>query len=183
MELDKSLNEFIAEAVEADTENTRFLIDNDQSADWALSKIKELENELSKIECFAEKQINNIKHWQAKQSEKHENSISYFQGLITEYAFKQRKENPEFKSTKLPSGRFGFRKSQPRWDYDDDTVVKALESNGLNEFVNVKKAPVKAEIKKVFVVNNGQVVNPETGEVLEGVTVVEREDSFSVKAE
>lgn len=181
--LDKSLNEFIAESVEADTEKTRFLIQDDQSADWALSKIKEAENELNKIEHFAETKINNIKHWQARQSETHENSISYFKGLITEYAIKKREENPEFKSIKLPSGRFGFRKAQPKWNYDDEKVVNALESNGLTSFVRVKKAPIKADIKKAFAVNNGQVVNPSTGEIVEGITVTEQEDNFNVKVE
>src|SRR5690625_1736216 len=116
-ELEKSLNEHIAEEVNNDD---RFVIDSEEKADWALRKIKEAENEIDKAEYFAETQIRQIENWRIKQTDKHYESIEYFQSLLAEYLQNKRKEDPKLKSITLPTGNVGFSKRLLKWLYIDD---------------------------------------------------------------
>lgn len=177
-ELEKSLNEHIAEEVNNDD---RFVIDSEEKADWALRKIKEAENKIEEIEEFAEHQIRQIENWKAKQTGKHHESIDYFQSLLAEYLNNKRKEDPEIKSITLPTGNVGFRKRQPKWIYNDEVLLESLESENMNDLIRVKKEINKKTIRKEFKVVNGNVINPETGQVIEGIQVVQQGESLNVR--
>lgn len=179
MNLEESLNKHIAEEQEVDEE--RFVIDSDELADWALRKIIEAENEIEKVEHFAETQIRQIENWKAKQTDKHHNSIEHFQSLLAEYLQNKRKDDPKLKSITLPNGLLGFRKRQPKWIYDEKQALESLEKAKLNKFIKVEKKLDKNAIKKAFDVVEDKVINPETGEVLEGITVNEQGESFNVR--
>lgn len=177
-ELERSLNEHIAEEVNNDD---RFVIDSEEKADWALRKIKEAENEIDKAEYFAETQIRQIENWRIKQTDKHYESIEYFQSLLAEYLQNKRKEDPKLKSITLPTGNVGFSKRQPKWVYNDEVVLKTLESENLNDLIRVEKKLDKRSIKKAFEVAGDKVVNPETGQVIEGIEVQEQGESLNVR--
>lgn len=183
MNLEKSLNEYIGEQVEQDDDKKRFRIEDDQSADWALSKIIEAKNELDKIQSFAKSKVDNIKTWEEESSKKHLNSIDYFESILADYAMRKRQERPDFKSIKLPNGKFEFRKKQPKWEYDEKKIVKTLKENGMEGFIRVKESPDKAAIKKNLIVQNGKAINPETGEFVEGITVIDQGEGFNVKVQ
>src|SRR5690625_961543 len=178
MNLEQSLNEHIAEEVNADD---RFIIDSDDKADWALRKIKEAENEIEKVEYFAESQVRQIENWKAKETDKHHESIDYFQSLLAEYLHNKRKEDPKLKSITLPTGNVGFRKRQPKWVYNDEVLLESLESENMNDLIRVKKELNKKAIKKEFKVVDGNVINPETGQVIEGIQIVEQGESLNVR--
>jgi hypothetical protein len=95
---------------------------------------------------------------------------------------KQRKIDPDFKSVSTPFGKVGFRKQQPKWNYDDQKLVAFLNENELYDFVRVKEEPMKAEIKKHFKVEDGRVYD-ENGQQVEGITVEIPEDKLEIKAE
>lgn len=175
-ELEKSLNEHIAEQID-----DRFVIDSDDKADWALRKIKEAENEIEKAEYFAESQIRQIENWKVKQTDGHRDSIEYFQSLLAEYAQRKREEDPKFKSITLPSGNVGFRKKPVKWVYNDEQVLKTLESENMNDFIKVEKKIDKRSIKKAFEAAGDKVINPETGQVIEGIEVLDQGESLNVR--
>lgn len=177
-ELEKSLNEHIAEEV---NNNDRFVIDSEEKADWALRKIKEAENNIEKIEEFAEHQIRQIENWKAKQTEDHYYNIGNLQSLLAEYLRNKRKEDPEFKSITLPNGNVGFRRNQSKWIYNDDVVLEALENENMTDFIKVEKKLDKRLIKKAFEVMGDKVINPDTGEVIEGIEIVEQGESLNVR--
>lgn len=179
MNLEESLNKYIAEVQDVDEE--RFVIDSDEKADWALRKIVEAENEIEKVEHFAESQIRQIENWKVKQTEKRYNSIEYFKSLLAEYLQNKRKENPKLKSITLPTGNVGFRKKPVKWVYNDEVVLKTLESENLDDFIKVEKKLDKQSIKKAFEVVNDKVINPETGQVIEGIEVQEQGESLNVR--
>ena len=178
MNLEQSLNEHLAQETMADD---RFVIDSEEKADWALRKIKEAENEIEKVEHFAETQIRQIENWKAKQTEKHHNSIEHFQSLLAEYLESKRKDDPKLKSITLPSGNVGFRKKPAKWIYNDEVVLKTLESENLNDFIKVEKKLDKRAIKKAFEVVGGKVINAETGQVIEGIEIQEQGESLNVR--
>lgn len=176
-----SLHEFLDE--QEGTEKESFTVKDDSAANWALRKIKQMNDQIEQNNALAVAEIDKIEQWNQSENEKAQQSIDYFQGLLAEYALKKKEEDPKFKSLKLPNGRIGFRKRQPKWIYHDETVVKALEKANLNDFIRVKKVPSKADIKKAFDVVGNQAINPDTGEILEGITIEEQPDSFNVAVE
>src|SRR5690625_2507636 len=160
-----------------------FIVDNEQKANWALRKIKELQQEIEDNTRLAEKEIDKIERWKTKQNEQLADSVLYFESLLNDYAARKRAEDPNFKSMSLPNGRIGYRKQQPRWNYDDETLLKYLERTELDELIRVSKAPNKAEIRKQFEVVGDKVINTETGEVVEGIDIVHRDEVFNVRVE
>lgn len=162
-------------------EKQGFTIQSRASANYALKKIREAEKKISENNEFAQEEIDRVEQWLKSENDEHTNTINFFQSHLAEYALNKREEDPKFKSEKLPNGSYGFRKSQPKWDYDIDKVVEYLEKSNLSDFLNIKKTPKKANIKKVFSVHDGKVINPDTGELVDGITVNDQEDKFNVK--
>lgn len=175
------LNEFLDKYQQTDDEG--FIVDDEQKANWALRKIGELQKEMKDNTRLAEKEIDKIKRWEKQQNNRLSESVNYFEGLLADYARQKREQDPKFKSLSLPNGRIGFRKQQPKWIYDDKTLLKYLERTELDELIRVNKAPNKSEIRKVFDVVGDKVVNKETGEVVEGIEIVHRDETFNVRVE
>lgn len=173
-----SLHEFLDQ--QEGVEERGFVVDNEQKANWALRKIKQMREQIEKTNSIAESEIQNIEQWSSEENDKCLQSIDYFQSLLAEYAMNLKDKDPKFKSLKLPNGRIGFRKRQPKWTYDDDKVLQALKDAEMDDLIRVRESPKKDDIKKVFEVINGRVVNPNTGEVIEGITVEEQPDNFNV---
>lgn len=177
MELNKFLDE------QEEVTQAGFVVDTDEKANWALRKIKQFKEQQKENNALADAEIEKINAWAKQENEKAQQSIDYFQGLIAAFALKKRETDPKFKSMKLPNGRIRFKKQQPKWNYDDEKVVKALKDAGLQDFIKVKESPSKTDIKKAFDVQDGKVVVPDTGEILDGVEVIEQEDKFEVLPE
>lgn len=176
-----NLNEFLDEKEQVEKEG--FEIKDYQSANWALRKIKQKQEEMKKNKELAVAEIAKIEEWLKSVNGALQADVDYFQGLLAEYAMKQRETDPDFKSMKLPNGRFGFRKQQPKWVYDDKRLLESLKEQDAEELIRIKEEPNKQAIKKLFLVQNGKLFNPGTGEVIDGVEIVERDEKFEVKVE
>ncbi|WP_373894421.1 host-nuclease inhibitor Gam family protein [Virgibacillus sp. CBA3643] len=174
----ESLQEFLDE--QEQVESVAFTIKDDSAANWALRKIKQHQQQQEANNKLYTEEVEKLQAWNKQENEKAQQSIDYFQGLLSYYAMKKREDDPKFKSQKLPNGRLQFVKQQPKWEYNDDTVLKSLKAAELGDFIQVKEAPKKADIKKAFEVVGNSVVNPDTGEIIEGITVEEREEKFGV---
>lgn len=174
----------LQEYLEQETqEREGFVIDDDSKANWALRKIASFIKKQKKNNELAQAEIEKIESWNKEENEKIQQDIDFFQAQLAVYATQKREEEPKNKSWKLPNGRIKFVKQQPKWNYDDEKLLESLKGSELNDFINVKESPNKPAIKKSFAVNNGVVVNPDTGEFLEGVTVEERPDQFKVEVD
>lgn len=173
-----SLHEFLDE--QEQVQDNSFVVDDENKANWALRKIKQMKDQIDNNNALAQAEIDKIEHWNNEVNKQAQESIDYFTSLLTSYALNKRAEDPKFKSLKLPNGRIGFRKSQPKWVYDNDKVIETLEKANLTDFIRVKKEPSKADIKKAFDVAGDKVINPDTGEVIEGITIETQADKFNV---
>jgi phage host-nuclease inhibitor protein Gam len=176
-----NLHEFLDD--QEQTENESFKVTNESTANWALRKIKQYQDKQKENNALAESEIAKIEMWLETVNEQAQNNIDYFQGLLAEYALKQRDANPEFKSQKLPNGSIKFGKQQPKYTYDDKALLEYLKKSEETDLIRVKEEPNKSAIKKLFPVQNGKLVNVGTGEVIDGVTVEDREDKFEVITE
>src|SRR5690625_1623074 len=105
-----NLHEFLDQ--EEQVENEAFEIKDDQQANWALRKIKQLKKEKENNISIAEAEISKIEAWLQAVNGDAQGSIDYFQGLLAKYAMSKREINPDFKSTKLPNGAIRFTKDR-----------------------------------------------------------------------
>ncbi len=178
-ELQSSLNQYLEE--QEQTERETFVVDTDEKANWALRKIKQAQQKQEESNALAIAEIEKIEAWNADEKEKAQRDIDYFQGLLAYYAVKKREEDPKFKSQKLPNGRIKFVKKQPKLNYDNQTVIDYLKKNERTDLIRTKEEPSKSEIKKAFVINEDKLVDPDTGEVVDGITVEYLDDEFKVE--
>jgi len=170
-------------------ESRGFVVDNDRRAVWCLRKIKHLKQKQQKNEKLAEaeiediqKEIDEVQKWLDEENDNLQNSIDFFESILYSYALELRKEDPELKTHKLPFGQLQFRSKRPKWNYDNAKLLDFITSN-YRELVKVKESVDKRKLKQVTEVVGDKVVLKETGEIVEGVEVVERDEEFQVKVD
>lgn len=177
----KSLQDYLDEKEQVEKE--AFKVEDDQAANWALRKISQMKKKIEANNQLAVSEIEKIEEWNKAENEKSQQSIDYFQGLLAEYALKKKENDPDFKTLKLPNGKLTFRKQQPEWKLDDSKVIESLKNAGEDDLIKVTEKPKLAEIKKKFKASKGKAINPDTGEVIEGITVEDRPEKFGVTTE
>ncbi|MED3737236.1 host-nuclease inhibitor Gam family protein [Virgibacillus pantothenticus] len=174
------MNEFADKFIEQQ-EQQPFVIDDDSKADWALRKIKLAQAKKEELSNFVQVEMEKLEAYQAQEQKKLDDEIDRMQGYLSAYALQKRENDPEFKSQNLPNGRLRFVKQQPKYHYDDKVLIESLKKAERSDLIKIKETPDKATLKKVFVPNDGKLIDPDTGEVVEGVTIEEREEAFKVE--
>lgn len=173
-----NLHEFLDNQEE--TQKESFQVTDDQKANWALRKIKQFKEQQQENNLLAESEIEKINAWVESENDKAQQDIDYFQSLLANYAMSLREADPKFKSSKLPNGRIRFKKQLPKFNYDDEALLKSLKESDRTDLIKIKESPDKAAIKKKFVVHGSKLIDPDTGLLVEGVEIEEREDKFEV---
>ena len=88
------------------------------------------------------------------------------------------KETKTQKSYKLLSGTLVFKKPSQKINHDDEKLLEFLDGT---EFIKVKKSIDWAEYKKVLTISDSEVIDSETGEIVEACTVEDVPASFTIK--
>lgn len=168
--------------VEFSEQKERFQIKDKEQAAWAMRKLHRIEVEKAEVQKIAQAEIDRIREWERGEVEQIEKQAEFFRGLLEEYHRAVISENPKAKTIKLPHGTLKLRTQQPAWKYEDEELLKWLKQNR-PELVKRKviENPDKAQLKKIVQVVNGRAVDPESGEVIPGVEIEEREPKFSVE--
>lgn len=162
-------------------EDERFKVEDPRSANWCFRKMKALEEKEKEIEKIAKEEINRIKEWKKEETEKLERSYNFFEGLLYEYFLEKREEDPEFNFSS-PYGRISTREQRPKWNYlNEEETIEYLKEANKKEFVRVKESLDKREFKKNFKIAGNKVIDKETGAVVPGIEIQEREDKVVIK--
>lgn len=168
----------------AEYEN-RFKIDDLDSANWAFRKLKAIKEKKKEIEELAKKEIepykleiDRIEEWKDTELKSFDSSINFFNFLLEEYYREQRKIDPKFKVS-TPYGKVTSRKQQPKWNYDDEKVIEWLRKNN-EHLIRIKEEINKTVLKTMYNVVGDKVVT-EDGEVVEGVSIEERDPVVKVE--
>lgn len=173
------------ESLENVTEETkqRFQVVDLSSLNWTLRKMAAIEAKKRDVNEMIAQEIERLEEFRKRELKNLDQTDDFLRGLISEYAIRKRDEDPKFKSEKTPYGSIGFRKQQPKWNYDDEKLINHLESINYNHLVRTKKEPIKTEIKKLFTtLENGQVVD-DAGCFVEGITVEMLPETLDIKVE
>lgn len=176
----------IDEALDIGEEEQRegFMVTNDLKADWCLDKIREHKEEYKRFETVAKDKIQQLQEVLKREKEKMENEVSFFESKLQRYFHTvedSARETKTQKSYKLPSGQLIVKFPNPQFKRDNNKLAEWLENNEMNQYIQVKKQAKWGELKKATDVVNGQVVVRDTGELVEGIEVVERDPEFQVK--
>lgn len=167
-------------------EKERFVVTDESSAEWTMEKLAECEKSRADINAQYEKMVERYTEWRDKQIEEIDNSVSYFEGLLREWAG-AKLEGSKKKSISLPSGRVGFRagttsymyggKKVDKNDADFVNLVKQIAPETIETKESVKWADFK---RRLQVTDSGKVVTND-GEIVEGMTGVTAEPTFYTK--
>ncbi|MFD2334635.1 host-nuclease inhibitor Gam family protein [Cohnella sp. GCM10020058] len=162
-------------------ENERFQVETIDQANWALRKLAAIEAKRKEVNELAAAETFRIKSWQDSELSKLSGDAVHLETLLSEFAVRQRELDPKWKKTTTPYGEIKFRKQQPKWHYDDPTLVESLRMAGRDDLIRTKEEPNKVELKKLLQVSGNQVVDPLSGSILEGIAVEEQPDAVVVE--
>ncbi|MGM9907907.1 host-nuclease inhibitor Gam family protein [Limosilactobacillus sp.] len=159
----------------------RFTITDDSGVVWALRKLKEIEAEHDNDAQMVEEaikpeqqKIEQAKEWLAERDRKREESRQYFISLIREYTDPKQGEKAAYK-LKTPLGNIAYVKKQPKFKHDDEALQRGYPDYSTTKITHgFDWAKFKKDMSlNKLPVKDGNLVDPETGEIIQGVEVEE----------
>lgn len=178
----------MSEMVAEKTVHEAFVCDNDMKAEWCLSKIRKIRSEQKRETEELDRQMQFYQDQKEILNAKADEEVSFFEGILRGY-FKNRVDDGFAKETKtkvtykLPTGNLVLKHREPEFDYktEQKKAIDFCEKNGLELFVKTKKELSWSELKTLCKVDGECVALKETGEIVPGIKVTEREDVFEVE--
>jgi phage host-nuclease inhibitor protein Gam len=163
-----------------DQEEKKFIINNDNAAEWALKKISEEKAETQRLVNVCNTGILEYQKKIEDYNKQLENKISNLKSQLNQYFQTVPHKSTKTQETyKLPSGTLKLKFPQPEFKRDDEKLIKWLKENNQDNFIKVKESADWSELKKVVTVQGGSVVDSD-GVIVEGVTVEEKPPVFDV---
>lgn len=176
--MDNILSAIVNEHIE---ENETWKITDAITADWALDKIREAKAEYNQKEMVVREKIRQLEEWLGKEREKMDRTVNFFTAKLQEYfeiAPKRKTKTQEV--LELPSGTLRKKYPAPEFKRDDEQLLAWLKERNMSEYIKVKEFPDWANLKKLIKIAGEHIVD-DNGEIVEGVTVIERPPVFEVE--
>lgn len=157
-------------------------IADDGCAEWAVCKIAEERAELARIKELAEAQIARIEDKVAAAERRCENGTRFFTNKLAEYfETVPHKKTKTKESYRLLSGTLAKKLGGRSMKQDDAKLLEYLKASGNEDMIKTTESPKWGEFKKRLEIMGGQVIDTATGEIVEGVAIVEKPDTFAVE--
>ncbi|NPC90991.1 hypothetical protein HOO54_23745 [Bacillus sp. WMMC1349] len=160
-----------------------------ESAAEAQRRITYFKGKQSEIDAVAEKQlerlrtqIERVEFWRDESKKPYVERENFYIHRLERYMREEVRRQIEsgkkpYKSINLPYGKIKLTKQQPEYQRNETDLLKYAETKGL---VKIKKDVDWASIKKKSSVFGDKLIDAD-GEIISGVTVVDREDKFTVE--
>lgn len=160
------MSQFEHDQLDMVTPEEGFRIQNDQKAEWALGKIREAKEELAKWEAFYGQKLEAIR-------KETQNTIDYMTFLLQQYFDTQERRVTKtgIEKYSLPSGELIRKPGGIDYQRNEEALLAWCEAH-LPAAVKMTKKTGWAEVKDHI---------KQTGEIPEGVTIVETDPIFQVK--
>ena len=167
---------YIAELME---ESGEFRITDDLMADWAVEKINAARAERDRLVSLVQEKMEQLEEKRKLYIVNFEDDTSYLRSKLMEYfSTVKTQDTKTMKKYKLVSGTLILKKQQPMYERDEAKLLTWAETTA-PELVKVKKEVSWSDLKKQADVSGDKLLLD--GEIIPGVTVVEREDVFDVQ--
>lgn len=162
-----------------------FKIENDKQADWAIRKIKEINEEEIRVRTLLKEQQHELKQKEKSLTERAENDRNYFLSLLDAYRREEDlnlKESKTQFSYKLASGDLVIKKAKK--DFNRTSNAGLIEHYKGTNFV-VEEPKLKwGELKKhLKIESDGTIIDLLTGEILniDGLDVKDIKEEIIIK--
>lgn len=169
---------------EAQEDYAGFLVDSPEKAAWAAEKIKEEERRRDFQVQTCEAEIERLKRCIARHNEDFEKHTSWLYHQLDAYLDSGNVPTHRTKtqeSIEIAGHKIVRKFPKQDYDHDDMILLDKLKQSGANEYVKIKEILAWGELKKHLAIQNNKVIFTDTGEVLDGVRVVEKPGSIEVK--
>ena len=158
-------------------EEETFKVDTDNKAEWAMRKIKEETAKNDRLVAICNEVIGEYKHKLLEYGKKLDNKTGYFKSQLQQYFDTVQHEATKTQETyELPSGKLIKKLGGYSYDLDDK---KLIDNDLADGFVETTKKVKWAELKKILT-QKGKHMIDENGEILEGITVTKKPDTFKI---
>ena len=156
-------------------QDTPFIVDNDQKAEWAARKIREARQDTQKWMEYYERQLSAIRR-------ANEDTEAYFAALLADYfGTVPHKATKTQESYSLPSCKLVLKAQQPEFNRDEAVLCDYLDKKGRDDLVKITRRADWAALKKTLkVMEDGTCVDAD-GEVVEGVQAFSRQPEFKIE--
>jgi hypothetical protein len=152
---------------------------------WFEEKKTEIDAVVAKqIQPYLDK-IEKIKQWGEVAKQEYNDKQSFYSAHLELFIRREIAQQEEAgkkpkKTISLPYGKIALKKQQPEFIRNEEELLPYAKETG---FVKVKESVDWAELKKHCEVVEGKLVFAETGELVPGVEIIEKEDRFEIKLE
>lgn len=188
---DPVLDEHLAAALEdPETAHDSGLmeIDSMERANRVMWRIGQLHQQRAGIKRTANVERAAIDVWEAAETGRIDKALAFLGSLAARYHQRLLAKDKRRRTVNLPTGTLKVRKSRDTWAYHDEAQFLAWAAEHRPELVRTKTEPEKADAKKALrlAVDKPQpgdevnVIDPKTGEVVPGLTVIYGHDEHSV---
>lgn len=154
---------------------------NDKDAEWCLKKIREAKDEFGLWNQFYSDHIETAK-------KRMESAVGFFESKLRNYFDSVPHHDTKTQSSyDLPSGKLVLKQQDPEYKRDNDKLMEWLQKSKRFDLIKSKSVTtpdwesLKKEVSKFTIKSDGSIVNPDTGEIVDGVTAIFREPKFEIK--
>ena len=154
----------------------RFRVEDDQGAEWCFGIIRDANAEIKKWTEFYEDR-------KAKAIRKQAARIAHMEFLLEGYFRNVPKDETKTQlNYKLPGGKLVMKKPALAMEHDDEAVMQWMFENSdtPHKYIKTKESLDWANFKKTLTICGDQVAD-ENGEVVPGISVVEKPAEFKVE--
>lgn len=170
---------------EYETEQKTWRINTDEEAEWLVDKTNEEIEEIERLEQSTIDMINKYKEKLEKVKAEKERKIamrdSYLMDYFERVEDKYKKKTKTQEKYRLPSGDIVKKFQNPELKRDESMLVEWAKSTNLVDYIEVAEKVKWSDLKKATKVMGDIVIFEDTGEIVEGIQVVERPPKFEFK--
>lgn len=162
-------------------ESEEFKINDSRTADWAMEKIKEARKCRDFFKETAEQKIAELKQKIEEAEKKCESRTAYLLGQLnqTQGLFPSRKTKTR-EVVELPAGKLVWKHAKQEFERDEEKLLPYLKENA-PEYVEYVPKIKWGELKKDLIIESGIPVRKNTGEIPEGIRIIEKPESFDIE--
>ena len=159
----------------------KFVVDDDKKADWALKRIAEEQEERDRLIKLAKEEIEELKAKIEKVETEYGDHINYFKALLADYfSTVEHKDTKTRETYKLLNGSLVMKKARKEIRHGDEELLNYLLNSGKQEYVKTTLSPMWSEFKKRLEIVDNIVIDTETGEAVDCLTVEDVPEEFTV---
>ena len=161
----------------------RWRISDDGCADWALKKIKAEKDELDRITALAEAEVARLKEQVENAQRRYDQNTRFLTSMLADFfeTVPHKKTKTGTESYRLLNGQLVKKPAAAKMQPDDEKLVAWLRESGREDLIKVETKAMWGDLKKQISLVGTIAMIEETGEIVEGIDIVEVPPAFSVK--